>query len=159
MDAGLQRVTDLFVEGAEAFLGTGDDGKPVVVWMNKLNSFEVEEANRDASVRRAERMAELGPESPETRGAKVEIDLMSDTELREAIVNDQDAEITSEAYDNLQARKDWRELDDHIRRAPQLLADDGVSPDDPRFATLQEKTTQPDCSASAAAYARSPTGR
>jgi len=142
MDAGLNRLTALFVEGAEAYLGDGPDGKPVVVWMNKLNSFETEEAHRDASVRRAERMGELGPDSPETRGALAEVGMWTDEELRRAIVNGEDGAIMSEALDNLQAEEDWGELQDYIARAPMLLQDESVQPGDPRFETLNEKTAE-----------------
>jgi len=143
MESGLQGISALFQEGTEANLGTDQAGKPVVVWMNKLNSFEVEESLRDASVARAERMASLGDDSSEVRGAKVEVDLWSDDDLAMAIVSFQDAECTMEALNNLQAEHEgWMELEDHVRRGPQLLADDGVQPGDPRFETLNDKMNE-----------------
>ena len=138
-ESGLKRLTDLFVEGTEAFLGEGPDG-PVVIWMNKLNSFEVEEAGRDGVVRRSERMAELGPDSAEVRGTRVQLDLLSDAELREAIVADEENSVLVEAFNNLRMDADFRELEDYVQRAPTLLADEDVKPGDPRFATLEEKT-------------------
>lgn len=46
--AELKRVTDLFVEGVEVVFDEGSDtDPPVLLWANKLNSFEAEEARRD----------------------------------------------------------------------------------------------------------------
>lgn len=142
METGLRRLSDLFVEGAEAYLGDDDNGKPVVIWMNKLNSFETEEAQRDASVRRSERMAELGKDSPEVRGASVEVALWSDQEIRERIVADEADAILVETFQNLQSIEDWADLEDYIQRAPALLADEEVKPGDPRFETLDEKLAE-----------------
>src|ERR1044072_8526145 len=142
MEQGLKRITDLFVEGCEIYLGDDDEQKPVVMWVNKLNSFEVDEVNRDASVRRAERIAELTDDSPEVRGIRAQVDLWSDDELRQAIVATQDDEIMLESFQNLQTQKDWMELEDYVRRAPMLMEDDSVKPGDPRFETIQEKTAE-----------------
>lgn len=142
METGLRRLSDLFVEGAEAYLGDDDGGKPVVIWMNKLNSFEAEEATRDASVRRAERMAELGPDSAEVRGANVEMALWSDQELRERIVADEGDLILMETFQNLQTTEGWSELEDYVTRAPGMLTDEDVKPGDPRFDTLEAKIAE-----------------
>jgi hypothetical protein len=141
METGLIRLTALFDEGKEAYLGD-HEGKPVVVWMNKLNSFDTEEALRDASVRRAERMGELGEDSPELRGARAEVAMWTDEQLRQAIVSSQEGDVTSEAFDNLQTEEGWSELEDYVARAPALLADEEVKPGDPRFKTLNEKLAE-----------------
>ena len=61
----LRRITDLFEEGVVVPLGEDLDG-PILLWVNKLNSFQVEEARRDGVARRGMRLAELGkPDTPE----------------------------------------------------------------------------------------------
>lgn len=135
----LKRITDLFVEGTEMPLGIDDTGSPVVVWVNKLNSFETEEARRDGAARRGLRMAELGEEdNPERRGVVAEMALWSHDSLAERVVAQRADEIYLEAAQDLQTDPEQRERLDMITRLPQLLADAGAPPDDPRRAQLDE---------------------
>jgi hypothetical protein len=135
----MKQISDLFAEGAEAYLGDDNAGKPVVIWVNKLNSFEREEAQRDGIVRRAERLAQLGPDSPETQSIKIEMQFWDDERLRNELVEGESDEIYLEALNNLSIDASFRELEEYVRRAPALQADEDLAPDDPRLATLEEK--------------------
>jgi hypothetical protein len=78
----LRRVTDLFVEGRTLYLGNDDENKPVLVWVNKLNSFEVEESRRDAVSARGLRLLELEKEeSPERMAMWARASRWSDDDL------------------------------------------------------------------------------
>lgn len=135
----LRRVTDLFVEGTTVFLGTDDGGKAVTIWVNKLNSFETEEARRDGMVRRGQRIMELAKEdNPEYLHMRSLVQGFSDGELREARVNQRSEEIYLDVVNELQADKDWAEKIAIMRRLPVLLADDRAPTDDPRHAQLEE---------------------
>lgn len=138
----LKRVTDLFVEGTEVYLGDDDEGKPVLIWVNKLNSFEIEEARRDGVARRGERMAELAKEdNPERAGLEAEIALWTDEGLRRAWVGQKIDEVYLEVLDDLETDPEWRERVERIRRLPQLLDDDNVPEDDPRRIELENEQT------------------
>jgi hypothetical protein len=135
----LRRVTDLFVEGTEVFLGTDDDGKPVTIWVNKLNSFETEEARRDGMVRRGQRMIELAKDdNPEYRHILALIETWSDDQLREARVEQRAEEIYLEVINDIQGDKEWAEKLAVIRRMPTLLEDEKAPASDPRHAQLEE---------------------
>jgi hypothetical protein len=139
MDLRLRRVSDLFNEGTELYLGQDGDQKPVVLWINKLNSFEVEESRRDGAVRRGERLAELSkPDSPEFEGLRATVALWSDDELREQIVKGKDDELMLKALDDLETDPKFREAEDYVRRGPALLRDEDVDSSDPRYAALEE---------------------
>jgi hypothetical protein len=133
----LRRVTDLFVEGTEVYLGDDEAGQPVVIWVNKLNSFEVEEARRDGQARRGLRMVELGKEdNPERAGIVAEMALWDDDQLAKNYVGQKADEIDLEAYNDHYADPEQRELLETITRMPQLLDEAGVAEDDPRRTEL-----------------------
>lgn len=138
----LRRVTDLFVEGTERYLGTDDQSKPILIWVNKLNSFETEEARRDGLVRRGERILQLSVEgSPERQSLKTSIAGWTDTELARARVDQLTEEIYLEVINDVEGEEEWREKLAMIRRLPSLLADQKAPADDPRRAHLEEITT------------------
>lgn len=136
----MQRISALFVEGKECYLGDDDSGKPVVIWVNKLNSFEREDAQRDGIVARAARLVELGPDSPETQSVRVEMSFWDDDRLREAIVDAEDNEIYIEALNDLSVDPEFRELEEYVRSAPSVYADSSIADNDPRFKVLEEKS-------------------
>jgi hypothetical protein len=134
----LKRVTDLFVEGTELYLGDDESG-PIVIWINKLNSFEVEDVRRDALVRRGERLAELGQEdSPERRGVLAEMALWSDEKLIDEYLDTRSDERYLQALDDLAVDPKWRDLLDRLERAPALHDAEGVPEDDPRREALKK---------------------
>ena len=117
----LRRVTDLFVEGTEMPLGMDDQNKPVVVWVNKLNSFEVEEARRDAVAARGLRLLELEKEdNPERQAMLSQVGRWSDDRLREARVDQQSDELYLAVVNDLEADEEWGEKIGMLRRLPQL---------------------------------------
>lgn len=140
------RIIDLFAEGTELHLGDDPDGNPVVVWINKLNSFEVEEARRDGITYRGLRMANLSKkDNPERQHLESEIALWTDDELREHWAGQQSEENLLKAFDDLEAEEGWQEKADWLRRAPQLLADRQVDDEDEtvkEFAKLQAERTR-----------------
>lgn len=141
MDFGrIGKMIDLFTEGIEVYLGDDPETqKPIVVWVNKLNSFEVEEARMDGQVRRSERMAALGREnSPERAGVLAEISVWSHDQLATKLVDLRKEELYLDALNDLQEDSEQRERLDRIQRLPQLLADSNASADDPRRETLAE---------------------
>lgn len=135
----LRRVTDLFIEGTELYLGMDSGGAPVLIWSNKLNSFEVEEAQRDGQAARGLRMAELsGDESDELRAIKATIKGWSDQKLAEQLVEMQAEDIYLQVINDLEADPEWRERLQLVRRGSALLDDRGVPADDDRRAELDK---------------------
>lgn len=136
----ISRVTDLFTEGTEVFLGSDADGKPVVIWVQKLNSFQTEEARRDGAARRGLRMSQLGrPDSAETAGVKAEMALWTQRELAEALVAQRGQELQLEVFDDLETDPAYRERLDRIQRIPEQLDAAGAPDDDPRRAALLQE--------------------
>lgn len=135
----LKRVTDLFVEGTAVYLGDEGPDKPVVVWVNKLNSYEVEEARRDGSAHKGLRMAELAKEgNPERAGIMAEIALWSDERLVNEFVQQKAEEIYLDTYNDLQTDPEQRERSDRLARLPALLDEAGAPADDSRRLQLNE---------------------
>lgn len=137
----ITRIVDLFSEGTEVLLGYDDTEpgipKPVVVWVNKLNSFETAEARADGSVRRSERMHQLGrPDSPEKLGFDAELGNLPREKLAERYVESRQDEIYLDVINDIETDPEWRERRERIERLPALLADADVAQDDPRRAQL-----------------------
>lgn len=138
----LRRVTDLFIEGTELNLGPDPDGKPVVLWVQKLNSFEVEEARRDGVAQRGLRLLELSdPEGPELKSTLHAVAKMADHELRRARVDQQADEIYLTVMNDIEAEDEWVEKLAVLRRLPTLLDDAQAPADDPRRQQLIELNT------------------
>lgn len=129
----LRRITDLFVEGTEVNLGDDPQGNPVLIWVNKLNSFEVEEARRDGAARRGLRLAALADESAVERQAiAAEVALWNDEQLQTAWVNQKVEEFYLDAINDIETEEEWREKLVTLRRLPTLLQDAAAQSDDPR---------------------------
>ena len=133
----LLRVTDLFIEGTELYFGMDEVQQPIVMWVNKLNSFEIEEARRDAMVKRGMRIAELSkPENPEFAAVMATINGWTDDKLAEERVEQKGDELYLDVLNDIEAEEGWKEKLDTIRRGPTLLDDEGAPDDDPRRADL-----------------------
>lgn len=138
----LRRVTDLFVEGTERYLGMDQDHKPILIWVNKLNSFETEEARRDGLVRRGERILALSKDdNPERRSLEASLARWTDEELASARVGQVSEEIYLQVINDIESEEEWREKLAMMRRLPQLLADQQATDNDPRRKQLDEVTT------------------
>lgn len=137
MNERLKRITDLFLEGTELYLGDDLEG-PVVVWVNKLNSFETDDVRRDAMVRRGERLAELAAEkSPEKAGVLAEMRLWSHEKLIEEYLGTKSDERYLQAMDDLQTDPKWRDLVERLQRAPLLHEIEDLDAEDPRRKALE----------------------
>lgn len=138
MDA-IRRITDLFIEGETVLCGRDDENKPIVIWVNKLNSFEVEEARRDGLAARGLRLIQLQKDDdPEFVSLRSIVDTWDQDTLAQRYVEQHDDQIGLEALNAVESNKQWREKADTIRRASTILADEGADPSDQRFQALQE---------------------
>lgn len=135
----LRRVTDLFIEGEEVFLGNDAGNVPVVIWVNKLNSFEIEEARRDGIVQRGLKMRDLAdPDSPERAAFDAEVRLMNDERLQQAWVNHHVEEMYLDVVNEIETSEEWRTKVEEMRRLPELLTDAGAPQTDPRWKQVEE---------------------
>lgn len=142
INARLKRVTDLFTEGTEVYLGNDETGTPVVIWVNKLNSFEVDEARHDGIVQRGMRMAELGKDdNPERMGVMAEVAMWSDEQLANSWAGQKGEEGYLEVLNDIEADEEWREKIEWMRRMPTLLDDAEAAEDDPRRQELADVQT------------------
>lgn len=133
----LRRVTDLFVEGVELPMGAESDGTPVVIWINKLNSFEQEEVRRDAVAKRGMRIATLSNEdNPELIALQATIKDWSSEQLAQARVNQLGNDLYLQGINLVEGDAKMREKVDLVRRAPELLQ--GVPQDDEQWKTVQQ---------------------
>lgn len=102
-----KRVTDLFVEGEEIVL---DESKPTLVWVNKLNSFEREEAQRDGQAARARVITALRDlESNEYAIFEANLGSMNDDSIREAMVNAKSNDHFIAAVESMRSDPEWKD--------------------------------------------------
>ena len=143
-------------------LGDDLDG-PILVWVNKLNSFQTEEARRDGVARRGMRLAELGKaDTPERAAIDSEVEQMTDDELRQAWVNQQAEEMYLAALDDIDSEPEWREKLDVIRRMPTLLEEANAAATThaaPSCSTRRPATSRPSPSARQNKQGACPQGR
>lgn len=133
----LRRVTDLFVEGAELYLGLDDSNEPIVMWVNKLNSFEVEEARRDGAVQRGIRVAALtADDNPERIAMEASVRVWDNERLAQNRLDQMSDEIYLRVLDDIDTDPEMREAVDMVRRGTVLLAT--APEDDPRREALLE---------------------
>lgn len=132
-----RRISDLFVEGTELYLGQDSENKPTLIWVNKLNSFEVEQARHDGVVARGLKIARLAkPDNAELIGMRAQLEAWTDKELLERRVDQQMNALQLEAFNDVEI--EHRDLMDRIRRGPEILADRSAGPDDPARKQLAE---------------------
>lgn len=129
----IKRVTDLFIEGRELIFGDDGSGEPVVVWINKLNAFEEEEARRDGLAARAERLLELNlPGNRERAALEMSAKGLEHEQLVDSLVSmyfDQDY---MGAMDDVDSNPEWRDRLLFLQRMNQLHDDAGINDDDER---------------------------
>jgi hypothetical protein len=135
----LSRITDLFLEGKEMDFGVDADGSPILVWVNKLNSFEEEEARRDGSAARSLRMLGLSDDNAEVLEARSELAELSRTELVQIIAAQNFDEDYLLAVDDVESDDEWKEKLNAMRMA--FLVDD-IPEDDPRFEQATKLNTE-----------------
>jgi hypothetical protein len=143
LDTRLKRITDLFIEGRVAEFGIDPDGVPVLVWVNKPNSFEEEEARRDGLAARTEHLLELKDDThPDIVNARSQLHDRDIAALIEARVNQKYDEDFVGALNELESDKEWTERLEYLRRFADLLNDAAVPEDDPRRARYAEVTRE-----------------
>lgn len=102
----LKRVTDLFVEGELLVIEESDP--PTTLWVNKLNSFEREECQREGQAARARMilaMKEL--QSPEYLTFQGNLAEMDDDAIREAMADTRSTEFFLAAVDGIRQDPEW----------------------------------------------------
>lgn len=107
--ADLKRVTDLFVEGMEVPFDVNAD-PPVLLWVNKLNSFQREEAQRDGLAARS-RMVIATRENGSVDYLRFEASLseLDEDGVLTALIDQGNNERFLEAMDELRTDPDWKE--------------------------------------------------
>jgi len=128
----LKRITDLFVEGDVLVLGDDESGTPVVIWVNKLNSFEDEECRRDGLAARAERLLMLTENHPEIVNISIQMDKWSHDDLVEQAARQKYDEDYLLSLDDIESEEAWREKLDYLRRMDTIHNDANLPDDDPR---------------------------
>lgn len=128
----LKRITDLFVEGKELNLGDDETGTPVLVWVNKLNSFEDEEARNDGMAARTERMLSLTDDHPDVKLVTGQMADLDQQKLAEVAARQSYDEDYLAAMDDIDADPEWAEKLLYLRRGPTLHNDADLPEGDPR---------------------------
>lgn len=125
-----KRVTDLFNVGVELVLEEHGDEGPVLVWVNKLNSFEQEEARKDGAVGRAQVIMRL--EDPDSEEMSVFDSAMVGRDKEafvRALLGLKRNELYVKALDDIRAIPEWTEKMEVLERGDALLADRGRDAD------------------------------
>lgn len=120
----LKRVSDLFVEGTEVVLS---EDPFVMVWVNKLNSFEDDEARKDGLAFRS--LAQLhiereGDFHPAIAGYVAEFESGTQEERAKRLADLHSQEDLIAAMNEVDGREEWQEKGDMLRRG-ELIADTG----------------------------------
>jgi len=125
-----RKLPDLYVKGAELVL---EDG--LVMWLQALNPFEVEEARKDAQVARARfglAMKTIG--SPEYDQLHASVLLRGETATIDDIIDARGADFFLKATQEIQVDPEWKERVEIMERSD---AGD-LSEDDPERALLNQ---------------------
>ena len=138
----IKRVMDLFVEGAVCDLGEDMDTQTrVLVWVNKPNSFEEEEARKDGLVARAIRLQELSdPENPTIAALRETCRGSERPALIDQLVQSKYEDDFIAAMDDIEADEKWRDKMEYLRRGATILQDAGVPEGDKRWTDLAEES-------------------
>lgn len=140
--AKFRRVTDLFEEGREVVLDPNPED-PILVWVNKLNPFEMDEARKDGAVGRARATMRIeDPDSPEYDVFESSINGRSREDLLNSLVGAKQNEHYVNALDDIRADEKWGEKLSVLERGDAQLDDSGVSLGDDersRLAKLNEE--------------------
>jgi hypothetical protein len=137
----LKRLTDLFVEGAELNLGD-DEAGPVLVWINKLNSFEDDEARRDGLAARTERLLQLTEDHAEMRVVRMQMEKWDVEEMATRTAQQKYEEDYLLAIDDIESDKVWAEKLDFLRRAGHLHGDANLPEDDSRREQFEKANSE-----------------
>ncbi len=130
----LRRVTDLFVEGTEMVL---DEHDPVIVWVNKLNPFQMDEARKDGQAARTRlTLAMSNPLSEESQLFDVQAARLDDEVIARGMAQAKYNQFLVEVADDLHADEDWKDKANAMDRAAEQL--NGLPATDPRVQAADE---------------------
>lgn len=139
MSNRFKRLTDLFTEGQTCFLGDNLEAKPECLYIQKLSSFEDQEAREDGLAARTEKLVELSDNfHPEIVNITQQLEKLSNEELIDARLNQKYEEIYMGAGADVEADPEWKDKLEYLRRGPEILNDASVSEDDPRRKQLAD---------------------
>ena len=128
------RVTELFVEGTELVL---DQHDPVLVWINKLNPFQLEEARRDGQAARTRFTLALNdPRSEESQAFDLQGSRITDEVVARGMAQSKYNQFLVQASDELRADEEWKDKADALERANSDLAN--RPDDDPEVVAMQQ---------------------
>jgi hypothetical protein len=136
----LRRVTELFVVGKEIELGVDEiDGRPVLIWVQKLNAFEEEESRQDGLAARGMKLRELSnPDSPDMAAVERQLAGCGYLELQEILLDHFADEDRGSAKNDVDSTEEWNERLPEIQRYSELLDDDSVDEADSRRTQFKE---------------------
>lgn len=122
----LRRVTDLFVRGTEVLT---PDGGAVLVWVNKPNAFERDEADKDGRTGRQRRLLPLREtKDPKDRSEELQLayaatESLTDDELVTGATSQERSQQYLLTLDDIRADEGWAEDMLLLERADALSAD------------------------------------
>lgn len=140
----IKRVMDLFVEGAICVLGEDMETQtPVLVWVNKPNSFEEEEARKDGLVARSIRLQALSdPEDPTISALRDTCRGSERPALIDQLVQSKYEDDFIAGMDDVESDPEWKDQMEYLRRGATLLSDAKVPEGDKRWADLARKSEE-----------------
>ena len=116
----LRRVTDLFIEGTELVL---DERDPVLVWINKLNPFQTDEARKDGQAARTRlTLAMSNPLSEDSQLFDANASRLSDEVIAKGMAQTRYQEFLVEVSDELRVDEEWKDKANLLDRAAEQLA-------------------------------------
>ena len=132
MALALARITDLFVEGKELVIRPEpqEAGHPpaVLVWVNKLNAFEQEEARRDGAVARARMVLAIDTVgSPEKDLYEASLVGITSDMLREQVVGGRSNSFWMTATNAVRVDPEWSERYLMVQRPQAEMSDAEVT--------------------------------
>lgn len=126
----IKRVTDLFEQGREVVL-SDDMDDPVLVWVNKINPFEMEECRKDGSVGRARALLRLDEaDSAEAILFSEALEGRNVESLAGALAHTHQNEDYVQSLDDIKADPDWKDKLELLERGDEQLRDGGIAADD-----------------------------
>lgn len=115
----LRRITELFIEGTECVL---DENEPVLVWVNKLNPFEIDEARKDGqSARTRFTLALEDPRSEESQLFDLQASRVEDEAIVLGLAASKRNEDMVAANEDLRADPEWADKVNLLDRADEQI--------------------------------------
>lgn len=105
----LRRITELFERGDLVEIGKRDDGTPEFIWVQKLNSFEYDEATKDGRYARGLRMEALKRDEKEQAVLNDLVGAFSDEELVQLVLDERAPEMMQRANAEVRSLEGWQD--------------------------------------------------